>query len=55
MHGLGGVLFRVANTQTHTKASLEGTKPSRAVMGHQAPDTSVEERTKRSSGKGVWS
>ena len=55
MHGLGGVLFHAANTQTHTKASLEGTKPSRVVMGHQAPDTLVEEHTKHSSGKGVWS
>ena len=33
------------------QGTLEGTKPSRVVIGHQAPDISVEERTKRSSGR----
>ena len=51
---LGGVLVRTTDIQTHTKTSLEGTEPSQAVMGHQAPDVLVEEHTKHSSGEGVW-
>ena len=51
---LGGVLIHATNIQTHTKTSLKGIKPSQAVMGHQAPDISVEECTKCSSGKEVW-
>ena len=51
MASTSGVLIRATDTQTHTKAALEGTKPLRVVIGHQAPDVSVEERTKRSSGR----
>ena len=41
----------MTDTQTHTEAALEGTKPLRVVIGHQAPDVSVEEYTKRYSGR----
>src|SRR5438128_11606527 len=33
------------------QGTLKGTKPLRVVIGHQAPDSSVEECTKRSSGR----
>ena len=33
------------------RGTLEGTKPSRMVIGHRAPDDLVEERTERSSGR----
>ena len=51
MASTSGVLVHVTDTQTHTEVTLEGTKPSRVVIGHQAPDVSVEERTERSSGR----
>ena len=52
-HGLHkvGVLVHVTDTQTHTKATLKGTKPSQVVKEHQAPDSPVEEHTKCSSGR----
>ena len=41
----------VCAVDAYTKAAVEGTKPSQAVVRHQTSNASVKERTKCSTGR----
>ena len=41
----------IHTVDTYTKAAVEGTKPSRAVVRHQTSNASVKECTEHSAGR----